>query len=253
MRMPVVFLGHGSPMNAVDDNACSRRWEQLGQELPRPKAILCISAHWYTHGSRIAVAEHPQTIHDFYGFPDELYDIRYDAPGAPILAREVMKLLPDAQPDPVWGLDHGAWSLLRRMYPHADIPVCQLSIDSSASAQDYYDTGSRLSPLREKGVLILGSGNVVHHLGMVDFSMEGGYSWAVAFDRLIKDAILSRDHNRIISFEDPSRLPSPAFPTSEHYDPLLYILGASQEDDKVTVLNEVCQYGSLSMTSYLFE
>lgn len=253
MKMPVLFLGHGSPMNAIGDNVYSRQWAFLGQKLPRPEAILCISAHWVTQGSRVAVSPHPHTIHDFYGFPRELYDITYPAPGASALALDVMRLLPDVQPDGEWGLDHGAWSLLRRMYPRADIPICQLSIDGAADAKEYLEMGRMLSPLRESGVLILGSGNVVHNLSLVDFSLSGGYPWAVEFDGLVKAAVIKRDFEKVISYAGMENLPGPVFVTLEHYDPLLYILGASREDDKVTILNEACEYGSLSMTSYLFE
>ncbi len=253
-HMPVLFVGHGSPMNAIDNNRFSAEWETLGEKIPRPKAILSISAHWFTPGLRITDAASPKVVYDMYGFPEELYQVSYQAPGSPHVAALTKELLGDSvQIDNSWGIDHGTWSVLCRIYPEADIPVVQLSVDRLATAEQYYEIGRRLRPLRDQGILIFGSGNVVHNLSEVNWSMNSkGFSWAEEFDRYIKDSILSRDDAQVIDYRKAGASSKLAFLSMDHYAPLLYILGASGHDDPITVFNDTCDLGALSMTSYLF-
>lgn len=253
-RMPALFIGHGSPMNAIEDNEYTRNWEKLVCEIPKPKAILSISAHWYTKDTRIMDEEAPRMIYDMYGFPDELYKITYKTKGAPSLAaltRELIKK--NVKIDNSWGYDHGTWSILNKMYPQADIPVYQLSVDSSASAKMHFQIGQDLSTLREKGVLILGSGNVVHNLSRINWTMEGGYPWAIEFDNYIKDKIIKREYQDVIHFDKAGKSAESAFMIPDHFYPLLYVLGASKENDQLSIFNDSCVLGSLSMTSYLFK
>jgi 4,5-DOPA dioxygenase extradiol len=252
-KMPVLFVGHGSPMNAIEDNEFTDKWASIGKSLPRPEAILSISAHWFTDGVRICDEEHPKQIYDMYGFPRELYELKYPAQGAPELAHATKSLLNEVvSVDNSWGIDHGTWSVLCRMYPEADIPVYQLSIDRRAAAELHYDLGKQLQPLRDQGVLILGSGNVVHNLARISWELEDGYSWAEEFDSYIKEAILSGDHQKVIHYEKSGKAAELAFVTPEHYYPLLYALGATRQEDQITVYNDACILGSLSMTGYIF-
>jgi len=251
-KMPVLFVGHGSPMNAVENNQFTRGWEEIAGKIPKPKAILSISAHWYTAETRINNAEKPEMVYDMYGFPDELYRVVYPAPGAPELAAITKNLISRAvKVDNTWGIDHGTWSVLHRMYPAAEIPVYQLSIDMDAAAEIHYKIGQELTSLREQGVLILGSGNIVHNLSRINWALEGGFPWADAFDDYIQQNILNVEHEAIIDYHlagEPSKL---AFITREHFYPLLYVLGASDGDDAITVFNDSRTLGSISMTSYL--
>lgn len=251
--MPALFVGHGSPMNAVEDNAFTGGWEEIARKIPRPEAILAISAHWYTAGSRIADAAKPKTIYDFYGFPDELYRVAYSAPGAPELAHLTKGLISGGgQIDNTWGIDHGAWSVLHKMYPEADIPVCQLSVDRNASAETHFQIGREIAGLREKGVLIFASGNVVHNLARITWGMEGGQPWANGFDRYIKEKIIARQYQDVINYKSAGESAELAFTTPEHFYPLLYILGAANIADRLEVYNDSCTLGSISMTCYLF-
>jgi 4,5-DOPA dioxygenase extradiol len=253
-RMPVLFIGHGSPMNAIEENRFSAAWRELGKQLPKPQAILSVSAHWFTAGTKVSDVIEPRMIYDMYGFPDELYRVKYDAPGSPKFAAVTKELLGDkVQIDNSWGLDHGTWSVLRRLFPNADIPVFQLSVDRRISARDHADIGRALSGLREQGVLIFGSGNVVHNLSMANGAVEGGYLWAEEFDGYIKRNVLGANMDNVIRYEQAGSSAGYAFQTIDHFAPLLYVLGASDEKDTVTVLNEACMFGSLSMTSYLFD
>ncbi|HXT00892.1 MAG TPA: 4,5-DOPA dioxygenase extradiol [Elusimicrobiota bacterium] len=254
-RMPVLFLGHGSPMNAIEDNDFTRALKKLGARLPRPKAVLCVSAHWLTEGSVIGGMERPRTIHDFGGFPDALYGIRYPAPGSPSLAARVRGLLgaEASVDDGEWGLDHGAWSVLRFLYPEADVPVVQLSVDMIAEPREKFDLGRRLRGLREEGILILGSGNVVHNLRRISFEEDAPAApWAVEFDAWVKGRLEARDDEALLG--DLSRAPSGdlAVPTPDHYDPLLYVLGAADEDEKPRFEYEGIQNGSISMRAVRF-
>ncbi|MCE5342033.1 MAG: 4,5-DOPA dioxygenase extradiol [Eubacteriales bacterium] len=252
--MPVLFIGHGSPMNAIENNPFSAKWEQIAEHLPKPKAILAVSAHWFTPGTRVNDSPAPQMIYDMYGFPAELYRVAYPAPGAPETARLTRELIGGAaRIDNSWGLDHGTWSVLRHVYPKADIPVFQLSVNRDATPAEHFALGSRLRALREQGVLIFASGNVVHNLAKVRWDMDGGFSWAEEFDRYIKQNIVNRDFDKVVRYKQAGESASMAFYTLDHFAPLLYALGATDEKDAVTVFSDVCVLGSLSMTSYLFE
>lgn len=256
-QMPVLFLGHGSPMNAIEDNEFSRKWEELGNILPRPNAILCISAHWETKGTFVTAMQKPATIHDFGGFPQALFDVQYPAPGSPDLAMETKNIITIAELglDEKWGLDHGCWSVIRHLYPNADIPVIQLSLDYYQTPQYHYDLAKELSSFRKKGVLIIGSGNMVHNLGMVAWdklnSLEYGYDWAIEANEKMKKYILSDDHKQLINFRSQGKAYNLAIPTPEHYLPLLYSLALKEEDEKVTFFSDKIVAGSLSMTSLI--
>jgi 4,5-DOPA dioxygenase extradiol len=252
-KMPVLFVGHGSPMNAIEDNEYTRKWQQIAREIPRPEVILCVSAHWVTRGTRVQDDTAPKMIYDMYGFPEELYRLVYAAKGAPGVARLAMELITqDAKPDNSWGYDHGTWSVLSRMYPKADIPVFQVSLDSGAELTDHYRMGRDLSALRQRGVMILGSGNVVHNLSRVSWGMKGGQPWAEEFDRYILDNVEKRMFDRVIDYRQAGKCSELAFYTPEHFQPLLYALAAADDSDKLTVFNAGCVMGSLSMTSFLF-
>lgn len=251
--MPTVFVGHGSPMNAIEDNRFARGWRTMAAGLPRPEAILSVSAHWYTAGTRVADNERPRTIHDFYGFPAELYRVAYPAPGAPALAGEARGLLGGvAVLDGSWGLDHGTWSVLRAMYPAADIPVFQVSVDYGAPAEAHFALGARLKALRAQGVMVFGSGNVVHNLGLVEFAREGGFAWAADFDDYVATCVRARDFAGVVGYEKLGRTAELAVPTPDHYFPLLYVLGAADDKDGLQVYNQECVMGSVSMTAYVF-
>ena len=220
-KMPALFIGHGTPMNAIEDNQYTKNWMKIASEFPKPKAILAISAHWYTSGSRITDEAHPKMVYDMYGFPDELYKVLYEAEGAPELAHLTKDLIKrDVKIDNSWGYDHGTWSVLCKMYPEADIPVYQLSVDSSASAQTHFKIGQEISALREKGVLILGSGNVVHNLSKIGWEMEGGHPWADDFDNYIKNKIISKEYQDVINYKTAGKSSELAFYTPDHYFPL---------------------------------
>ncbi len=248
--MPALFVGHGSPTNSLEDNEFSRAWADAGRALPRPTAILCISAHWMTNGTRVTAMEKPKTIHDFYGFPQELYEMKYPAEGSSTLARLAVQTLQKThvEMDFNWGLDHGTWSVLCRMFPDADIPVVQLSLDGYKEPQQHYELGLQLRPLRNKGVLILGSGNMVHNLMMLSWQ-DTAYDWAVEFDEKLKELILSDDHDSIIHYERLGRLASLSIPTNEHYLPMLYILALKDQDDKISFFADKVTLGSISMRS----
>lgn len=252
-RMSVVFVGHGSPMNAIENNAYSRAWSALGKSLQKPKAILSISAHWFTRGTKVNDSQDPTLIYDMYGFPEELYQVRYPAPGAPETAHRVKELLGDSiSVDNNWGIDHGSWSVLRRMFPAADVPLFQLSVNALLSPAEHYALGKKLKPLRDEGVLIFGSGNIVHNLSRVDWRMTAGQSWAQEFDQYILRAVQEHKPQDAIDYQFAGNSAQLAVPTMDHFAPLLYILGASDEADTVSVFNADCIFGSLSMTSYLF-
>ncbi|WP_196603760.1 4,5-DOPA-extradiol-dioxygenase [Pectinatus haikarae] len=252
-KMPVLFVGHGSPMNAIEDNEFSLRWHSLPELIPEPKAILSISAHWYTDGTRISTAAEPKTIYDMYGFPKELYEVRYPVKGAPELARHTGGIISAAvAEDNTWGIDHGTWSVLHRMYPKADIPVYQLSVDKNASPEQHMQIGKELASLRDDGVLIFASGNVVHNLALVDWEMPGGHSWAKIFDSFIKQKIAAKEYKAVLDYKQAGESARLAFFSPDHFYPLLYTIGASANEDKLTVFNEGCTLGALSMTSYLW-
>jgi 4,5-DOPA dioxygenase extradiol len=254
-KMPVLFIGHGSPMNAIENNSFSQAWENIGKELPKPKAILCISAHWFVNGSYVTAIEKPRTIHDFYGFPKELNDFQYNAVGSTELAKEIINLDTGKEfnflPDNKWGLDHGTWSVLCRMYPLADIPVVQLSIDMRKPPQFHYETGKIIKSLRNNGVLIIGSGNIVHNLRMISNNING-FDWAIEFDSKIKNLVDNRDYKSIIEYAGLGSAARLSVPTPEHFLPLLYILGASESDESLQYYTEEITMGSLGMRSIKF-
>lgn len=250
---PVIFAGHGSPMNVIENNEYTNGWRKMAAAIPKPEAILSVSAHWYTNGTKVLNVEAPKTIYDFYGFPRALYEIEYNAPGAPRLAEQTAELLKGiAVEDSNWGLDHGTWSVLHIMYPEANIPVYQLSVDLNATPQECFDIGRKIKSLRDENVLIMGSGNVVHNLRMIDFNEEGGYEWAYEFDDFIKENIQKRSFEKIFNYKDFGDAAKYAVPITDHFAPLLYVLGAVDENDKVEVYNSKCMAGSISMTSYIF-
>lgn len=253
-RMPLVFLGHGSPMNAIEDTRYSRAWSELGKSLPRPRAILVVSAHWMTKGTTLVdVSAVPRTIHDFYGFPDALYREQYPAKGDPALAREVVTLLAShhGAEDDTWGLDHGAWTILKFLYPEANVPVFQVSIDMGRGLDYQLEVGRALSDLRDRGVLILGSGNVVHNLRAM---RPGGapQDFAVEFDRLVTDRLTDRDFGALADREGLGTLLPMAHPTVDHYMPALTIAGASDDRDDLTFMTDAIDLGSVSMRSFVF-
>jgi len=255
-RMPVVFFGHGNPMNAIQSNAWTEAWTAMGAAMPRPRAILAVSAHWYLPGTPVTAMAGPRTIHDFGGFPPELYRVRYPAPGDPALARRVQSLL---APTPVeldgqWGLDHGAWSVLRHVFPDADVPVVQLGIDETQPPAFHYELGRRLAPLRDDGVLVIGSGNLVHNLhayGWGRHSMEP-YDWAVRFEQVARDLMRKGEHGPLVAYEGlgPDALLS--VPTPDHYLPLLYVLGLRAREEAVSFPIEGFDGGSISMLGVRF-
>jgi len=254
-RMPVLFIGHGSPMNAVEDNEFVRGFRSIAQTLPKPRAILCISAHWFVRGSMITAMEMPKTIYDFYGFPDELYKLKYPAKGNPELARETKEILKPANVDldMEWGLDHGTWTVLRHMYPKADVPVIQLSIDYTKPAEYHFDLAGRLKSLRDKGVLIIGSGNIVHNLRLVDFrNMDRdnyGFDWAIEARESINQLIMDGNYKPLLDYQSLGKSIQLAVPTPDHYLPMIYSLGLHQKGEKIEFFNDKLLAGSLSMTS----
>jgi 4,5-DOPA dioxygenase extradiol len=254
-KMPVLFIGHGSPMNGIEDNAFSKTWAKLGAEIFKPKAVLVVSAHWLTNGTHITAMEAPKTIHDFGGFPQALFDVQYPAPGNPELALETSKLITSTSVglDHDWGLDHGTWAVVRHMYPDADIPVLQLSIDYSKPPQYHYDLAKELATLRKKGVLIIGSGNMVHNLRVVAWDKlnepEFGYDWAQEINQVFKDKIVAGDVQSLIQYERLGSAAQLAIPTPDHYYPLLYTLGLQDKTDAIDFFNDKAVGGSLTMTS----
>lgn len=253
--MPVLFVGHGSPMNGIEQNVFSDYWKKLASEIPVPKAVVVVSAHWLTRGTRITAMDIPKTIHDFGGFPQELFDVQYPAPGNPELAKETASLLAsaNAELDHDWGLDHGTWTIIRHMYPEANIPVLQLSIDHTKDARYHYELAAELQQLRRKGVLIIGSGNMVHNLRMVAWDRlqepEFGYDWALQINERFKTLIGNGDHNSLIHYQQLGPEARLAIPTPEHYFPLMYTLGLKEKKDAVHFFNDKAVGGSLTMTS----
>ncbi|MEI7688750.1 MAG: 4,5-DOPA dioxygenase extradiol [Candidatus Nomurabacteria bacterium] len=254
-KMPVIFVGHGSPMNAIEDNEFTKNFKKVAKGIPKPKAIICISAHWVTEGTKVTAMEKPKTIHDFYGFPEELYNIEYPAVGSLKLAEEIKSLLSDTtvESDYSWGLDHGTWSVLRHMYPDADVPVVQISLDYNKSSKEHFDLAKNLSKLREEGILIIGSGDIVHNLREIDFknieTHDYGYDWAKRIQKDINKDILEDHFENIYNYDDKNSDYNLAIPTPEHFWPLLYVLGLKEESDNIEIWNDILVGGSLSMTS----
>lgn len=235
-------------MNALSENDFSREWKRLGATIERPRAILAVSAHWLRRGTAVTAMTQPATIHDFYGFPEELFSVQYQAPGSPELARRVADLVGSTALDQEWGLDHGTWSVLVHMYPEANIPVVQLSLDIQLSAQEHYDLGRRLQPLREEGVMILGSGDIVHNLGRMDWGRRQGFDWAESVNEQVKQWIKAEDHRSVIDCEKLGGDFKQAIPTPDHFWPLLYVLGASKVGEAMEFFNDAIPFGAISMT-----
>jgi 4,5-DOPA dioxygenase extradiol len=248
--LPALFIGHGSPMNALEDNAFTRGWRDVAAQIERPRAVLCVSAHWTTRGSYVSGATSPETIHDFYGFPQALFDVRYPAPGDVALARQIAQSVKSTslQIDPTYGLDHGSWSVLRVMYPSADIPTLQLSIDVTRPGEFHYRVSQELASLRDEGVLVIGSGNIVHNLREFDFRNPTPAPWAVRADTLLREKIAAKDHAQLARWHELGGDVARAVPTPEHYLPLLYILGMQRDGDALRIFNDTVQ-SSISMTS----
>ncbi len=256
-KMPILFLGHGSPMNAIEENEFVTGFRDISQEITKPNAIICISAHWETNGTKITAMQKPRTIYDFGAFPKELYEVKYDAMGSPELASDVKDLVQKTQIelDHSWGLDHGTWSVVKHLYPKADIPVLQLSLDYNMSPKDHYELAKELNKLRHKGILIIGSGNIVHNLRKVDWSRINenfGYDWAIETNNKIKEFISDDNHIDLINFDKQGQSFKLAIPTPEHYLPLLYILALKEKNDMTKIFNDKAVSGSLTMTSYKF-
>lgn len=254
-KMPVLFVGHGNPMNAIEDNEYSRAWAEVGKSLPQPNAILCISAHWETIGTQVTGKDKPRTIHDFGGFPRELFEFQYPAPGSIELAyltKDTVKGAP-VEIDQNWGLDHGTWSVLCRMFPEAKVPVVQLSLDRSQKPDYHYALGQELQALRNKGVLIIGSGNMVHNLRMAVFQDSRAYDWAIEFDETLKQLMLNGNHEPIVHYQTLGQAARLAIPTNEHYLPLLYILALQGKNEQVKFFADRVTMGSLSMRSLWIE
>jgi 4,5-DOPA dioxygenase extradiol len=249
--MPVIFFGHGNPMNAIEENRYTRGWAALGLEIPKPKAILSISAHWYQPGTAVTVMEAPPTIHDFGGFPPELFEVDYPAPGDPALAKRVQNLLAPLQVelDQEWGLDHGTWSVLNHVFPGADVPVIQLSLDETQPPEFHYMLGQSLAPLRDEGVLVMGTGNLVHNLHTYAWgrSQPKPFDWAVRFETMARQALLAGDDTPLVNYEHLGRDAMLSAPTPDHYLPLLYIIALRRDTDQVTFPVEGVDGGSVSM------
>ena len=255
-RMPAIFFGHGNPMNALERNDYTEGWARIGRTMPRPKAVLCVSAHWYPPATLVTAMARPRTIHDFGGFPRALFEVAYPAPGSPELAARVQSLL---APTPVgldarWGLDHGTWSVLVHVFPEADVPVIQLAIDETQPAPFHYEVGRRLRPLRDEGVLVMGSGNLVHNLHAYAWGRRPAepFDWALRFESRARELILARDHQPLVGYEGLGADAMLAAPTPDHYLPLLYVLGAARDEDVVTFPVEGIDGGSVSMLSIAF-
>jgi 4,5-DOPA dioxygenase extradiol len=253
---PAVFIGHGSPMNSIEENEFTREWKKIGKAIPTPTAILAISAHWETRRSQVTAMENPRTIHDFYGFPEILFKQNYPAPGSPELAKEVIRMTGKEMVFPDyynWGLDHGTWSILHHMFPNADVPVVQLSLDTSKTPKQHFELARKLMPLREKNILVICSGNIVHNLGMVKWKRmelsDGEYPWAKKFDALVKESLVAGKEDDLINFSKLTRDTSLAVPSAEHFLPLIYLAGIRSDRDRLKFHCEKIVGGSLSMTS----
>lgn len=250
--MPVLFFGHGSPMNAIEENEFSKNWKEMASKLPKPSAILCISAHWETRGTFVTAMEMPQTIHDFGGFPQALFDVHYKVKGSPELARLTKESITTTEVglDEKWGLDHGSWSILKNLYPNADIPVVQLSLDYRQKPQYHYDLAKQLAALRKKGVLVISSGNIVHNLGVLDWqNPNSGFDWAIEANEKLKSFIIDNNHSQLINYASLGNSIQLSIPTPEHYLPLLYTLALKDDNEKISLFNDKLLMGSISMLS----
>jgi len=257
--LPVLFIGHGSPMNAIEENEFVNMWRSIGKSIPKPNAFLCVSAHWETRGTYLTAMEKPTTIHDFGGFPKALFDVQYPALGSPELAKEIQHIIKSTEVslDYKWGLDHGSWSVIKAFFPNAEIPVIQMSLDYTQSPQRHYEIAQELTSLRKKGILIIGSGNLVHNLGLIAWDKMNtdnyAYEWATEANTKMKQFILANDHNSLINFRSQGIAFDLAIPSAEHYLPLLYALALKTPNEKVRFFNDKAVAGSISMTSLMIE
>lgn len=254
-KMPVLFLGHGNPLNAIEENQFVEGFRNIAKTIPRPETIICISAHWYTKGTKVTTMEFPKTIHYFWGFPKQLYEVQYPASGNPSLANKTKKLLNPTlvELDKKWGLDHGAWSVIKHLYPKADVPVIQLSIDYTRTADHHYTLAQKLTSLRNKGVLIIGSGNIIHNLGLTDFQNfdkdDYGYDWAIEARDKVNSYLMDENFKALIDYQKQGKALQLAVPTPDHFLPMIYTLGLKRKNDRITLFNDKLVAGSLSMTS----
>jgi 4,5-DOPA dioxygenase extradiol len=252
-RMPVLFIGHGSPMNGIETNPFTLSLQQLGKDLPKPKAIMVVSAHWLTNGTYVLNSPAPKTIYDFGGFPEELYKVKYDAPGAPEYAQKTKEVITSttAKLDHDWGLDHGAWTILKHLYPAADIPTYQLSIDASKPASYHYNLAKELSALRTKGVLIIGSGNIVHNLGRLSWNdPTAKFDWSIEFDETVKKHLNNHQHDELVHYEKMGKAAMLSVPTNDHYLPMIYSIGLQQKNEELIYTYESIEMGSISMRCF---
>ncbi|MBX2985875.1 MAG: 4,5-DOPA dioxygenase extradiol [Bacteroidia bacterium] len=255
VKMPVLFVGHGNPMNAIEENEFVEGFRNVSKQIPKPQAIICVSAHWETRGTFVTAMEHPKTIHDFGGFPKELYEVEYPVLGNPELAKQTQALLSKSEIglNQDWGLDHGAWTVLKHLYPNADVPVVELSIDYTKDARYHFELAQELSSLRKKGVLIIGSGNIVHNLRLVAWNKINenyGFDWALEANDIVRKSVLNRDFAKIINYKSLGKAFELAVPTPEHYLPLLYALALAEPNEEISIFNDAALAGSLTMTSY---
>ncbi len=251
-KMPVLFVGHGNPMNALQENDFTRGWRQMVKGL-KPLAILCISAHWETRGTKITMTPKPKTIHDFGGFPQALFDIEYPAPGAPEIGKNIINQVHSTSvlEDHQWGLDHGTWTVVMKMFPEANVPVLQLSLNYNMSPKMHYELAKELAFLRQKGILIIGSGNIIHNLGLARWNSNTPYDWAIQFDEKVKQLIQEKNHQALIDFSKLGKMANLSIPTTEHYLPMLYILALQEKQDQVAFFNESIDMGSMAMRSFI--
>ncbi len=249
---PAIFFGHGNPMNSVGDNYYTRAWLTIAKSIPTPKVIIVISAHWETHGIRVTSNSNQKTIHDFYGFPKELFDIQYNPKGDEELAKHIQNIITEVKLDDSWGLDHGSWSVLKHLYPKADIPVIQFSIDKNKTPREHYEIARKLRILRKEEILIIGSGNIVHNLAMINWNNNEAYPWAIEFNNEIKNAIITNNHDIVINYQKLSGS-NYAVPTAEHFIPLIYILGLQMADETADIFTNKIDIGSISMMSVIIK
>lgn len=247
---PIIFVGHGNPMYAIEENEFTNSWRKLGETLPKPKAIVSVSAHWESVGTFVTAMPNPNTIHDFYGFPQALFDVQYPASGSPELAKKIADEL-SVNLDYDWGLDHGTWSVLKHVYPNTDVPVIQISLDRTKSPSEHYEFAKKLKFLRDEDVLIMGSGDIVHNLRMMNFRNPAGEAWAEKANNILKEKALAGDHEALINYHSLGEEVRLAIPTPEHYLPFLYVLALKGEDENIEIFNDKLDLGSISMTSFL--
>lgn len=250
--MPVIFVGHGNPMYAIEESKYAENWQNLGKKLPKPQTVAVVSAHWETIGTKVTAMEKPRTIHDFYGFPQALFDVKYNAVGNPALAQQIIEKAKDfgIKADSTWGLDHGTWAILKHIFPNADIPVLQISLDRTKTPREHFEFAKILKFLRNEDVLVIGSGNIVHNLQLINYHNKFGNDWAVSANEILKKLILSDDFESLINYKNLADVVKLGIPTPEHFLPLFYVLALKQNKEKIEIFNDAVELGSISMTSF---